>query len=181
MRRYAGDLMNVLAFVNGLGEPVTQGMMAGAAGLPAVAGLYGLVDMFTGPTNGANSGEIPLNLLLTSVLPSAGVAAGALGSAVSKDVRDVVMTASTIGAPPTPEERAIMSRRLEELEALSAEAQRLHPNDAEQGRKHFLRNSYYGRGSRQLAGGMLAGSLAGTLGAMAAMIDAPAASAAQQR
>lgn len=177
MRRYAGDLMDLLM----KGDPVIQGMMAGAAGLPAVAGLYGLVDMFTGPTNGANSGEIPLNLLLTNVLPYAGVAAGALGSAVSKDVRDMVMSGSAIGAPTTPEERAIMSRRAEEIEALKAEAQRLHPNDAGQAAKHLLRNSYYGRGTRQLAGGMLAGSLAGTLGAIAAMIDAPAASAAQQR
>ena len=51
-------------------------------------GLYGTADLFMGDTNGSNSGEIPLNLLI-SLLPYATATGGALAGAHSVRPRSV--------------------------------------------------------------------------------------------
>ena len=57
--------------------------LAALAATPSLAaGSYGLYDLFDGSSNGLNSGEIPLNYLI-SMLPGLGTSAGAMVSALN--------------------------------------------------------------------------------------------------
>ena len=64
-------------------DPALNAMLVAAAGLPVGTGAVGVLDSLTGDTNFTNSGEIPLNLLLT-LLPAL-TGSGALAAAMAVD------------------------------------------------------------------------------------------------
>lgn len=66
-------------------DPDIQGLVANSLAALAVGApsLYGLVDLFTGPTHGANSGEIPLNFLISHIPLITGALGGLAGAAAT--------------------------------------------------------------------------------------------------
>ena len=64
-------------------DPALQALLGSAVALPVGTGAVGVLDSLTGDTNFTNSGEIPLNMLLT-LLPAL-TGSGALGAALAMD------------------------------------------------------------------------------------------------
>lgn len=187
-------------------DPAIQAL--GYAALMAGVGAPGIasgIDQFTGPTHGLNSGEIPVNALI-SLLPlltmtAGGSAATALSPAADAslkahlwqvDQKALLQEVNRLAemerqgkvAPDPQRLQALAGRQtaLEErknalLDQAKNIASRYQEGSADLGREDALR-MVGRRGARNLYGGALVGGLAGAIPAILGMQDAQPAGAA---
>lgn len=159
-------------------DPATVAMALGILGAGAGTTGMGLVDLFTGDTNGANSGEIPSNLVL-SMLPGLGLGIGAEAAQAfnpqaalfAQENRARLLARRAQGASPggdvavTPEMAQLLQKRFDA-------ASRLQEGDVDLSREAALQQVRT-RGRRALYAGGLVGTLAGAIPAVMAMRDQP--------
>ncbi len=154
-------------------NPGIQALAALALGAGSLPGLYSTYDLFTGPTHGLNSGEIPLNMLI-GLMPMATQLAGVgAARALSPAARlasetDSLQLLRQLGVEPTAEAKASYAQ---EAAALIAKEQAASQQGMSQSQAIEAINR---RGRRNLYGSMIAGSLAGGIPAMMLMADRPA-------
>ena len=144
-------------------DPATKAMLLSTIlGANAVS-LAGLVDLGTGSANAFNSGELPLNLLL-SMAPGAGAVAGVVPAALASPAAMVALqVAAHERGAQLPRTNWDMGRNA----AMKFAAANPSLNASELAQKARI------RGGRILAGSALAGSLATGIPALLAMRDAP--------
>lgn len=164
-----GDVIKQILEADGAITALLGAGVLGAAVAPSVAGL---IDLATGDTHAFNSGEIPLNGVIANVIPTAGLLTGAAVSAINPDVRAILDISRATDGDPEANARAqalLKDPRHQEL----IDRIKLQGLSPEESQKAFMRQSYMGRGSRNLVGGMLIGTLASAFPAMALMRDQP--------
>lgn len=120
----------------------------------------GAYDLFRGETTGANSGEIPLNLLLAALAP-----AGALGG-------------MAVGAQLMQDEDYLKRKAAEEQQYREDMAKRYDLDKMSEGAKNRAANleaaGLMERMYRRPMGGALIGAMSGAIPAILAMRDQPA-------
>lgn len=179
-----------------------------ALGLAALAasqapGVVSAIDLISGDTHALNSGELPLNALIT-LLPAlsttAGVGAAVAASPVARASLDLTLAEQAqrgllrraealaarerAGQSVDPrvleallkEQISVQGRVQEAMGSMRDQAARLRERNLQFSEMDALR-TVGRRGMRQLYGGALAGALAGGIPAILAMQDQPAVAA----
>jgi hypothetical protein len=166
------------------GDPAAQRLLMALIGTGAIAPTYGIYDWFAGEDTGVNSGEVPLNYLISSV-PGVTASAGSALSMLDPDTRmgfnsyelERKLAKVQAGTPMDGGGTAVdlneLNRIQEEIkkgyggrvEAMMAKDKALSYDDA----LSLLRN----RATRRALAGAIAGTAAGTVPAIQWMQDAP--------
>lgn len=183
-------------FAGGNRELQAAAILGTAAALGAtVPSVAGLADLFTGPTNGLNSGEIPLNFLI-AMLPGFGLYGGAALAAQQDPMAKLLINTSVDALKAKAASGGDWSQvPAEQLKAYREAAQGRGAavvEDAVKYREAMLKRNpemsddailerLLSRSGRRLATGAALGSLAGAVPAVLLMQDGPQAEGSSAR
>lgn len=145
-------------------DPATKALIAATLLGGNAVGIASLVDLAAGSANGLNSGEIPLNLLL-SMAPGAGALAGMVPAALASPAAMM-----TVHAAASKGDTRRMS--LDDFKAVREAAMKFAKANPSLSAAELAQKARV-RGGRLLAGSALAGSLAAGIPALLAMRDQP--------
>ena len=155
-------------------DPAFLALMAGAVGSAGAVTGSGILDLFRGETHGLNSGEIPLNFIIQYLagLPAGAVATAAMAKdpvineAVEKGLTKYIQKVNPMIDIPgrikgTPALDKVIAENLQQA--------------VEKGTKPISREQVARNRLRRTAAGYLAAAGAGSIPAILAMKDQPAA------
>jgi hypothetical protein len=165
------------------GDPAAKRLLLALIGTGAIAPTYGIYDWFAGEDNGLNSGEVPLNYVISSI-PGATASVGGSLMALDPDTRmgfnsyklEEKLAKAQAGVPMgqgTAVDLNELNRIQDEIQkahggriqAMMAKDSQLNYDEALQ----LLRT----RANRRALAGSLIGAAAGTVPAIQWMQDAP--------